>query len=83
MSALHKECQESQEGTLITPKGFANSSPGFALKPWGLESIRLVATLKELRLGAGSIERRPNPFRVVLFKRHVSQGCQSATLGWN
>ena len=33
----------------LTPKVLANSSPGFALKPWGGMPFGLVATLKELR----------------------------------
>jgi len=34
----------------LTPKAFANSSPGFDLKPWVQERIfRFVATLKALR----------------------------------
>jgi hypothetical protein len=33
-----------------TPKSFASSSPGFALKPWVIRSVLdFVATLKELR----------------------------------
>jgi hypothetical protein len=33
----------------LTLKALANSSPGFALKPWGKMHAGFVATLKELR----------------------------------
>jgi len=41
----------------ITLKAFANFSPGFALKPWELKTLKkLVATLKELRRDCDSRE---------------------------
>src|SRR6266478_4917584 len=42
--------QEKMETPYVTPKVFANSSPGFALKPWDPVAHRwLVSTLKGLR----------------------------------
>src|SRR6266850_2499335 len=52
----------------ITLKAFANSSPGFALKPWVQKTRkRFLATLKELRLLSGRESRR-NSFRVASSK---------------
>jgi hypothetical protein len=48
----------------ITLKALANSSPGFALKPWVQKCPRrLFATLKGLR-GSAVNKRRRNSFRV-------------------
>ena len=40
----------------FTLKALANSSPGFALKPWAMVHVCLVATLKELRLTPCSLK---------------------------
>jgi hypothetical protein len=48
----------------LTLKALANSSPGFALKPWGKMHAGFVATLKELRRVFGY---PGNPFRVYVF----------------
>jgi hypothetical protein len=53
---------------MITLKAFANSSPGFALKPWGTGISSLEgATLKELRRPLLTATPR-NPF----------QGCEQS-----
>src|SRR6267378_3970844 len=54
----------------ITLKALANSSPGFALKPWVKEGhVYFVATLKELRRGVRLDGRRHNLFRIASSKK--------------
>ena len=54
----------------LTPKVLANSSPGFALKPWDKMRVCLTATLKELRQAL--------PYRDTTFAGFAS--CVGATL---
>jgi hypothetical protein len=73
---------ESKNG--VTLKALANVSPGFALKPWVQkmpdEIVRNPEGVARLRLtNAGA-----TPSELLLREiRAFSQGCQSATLGWN
>ncbi|HKO98867.1 MAG TPA: hypothetical protein VJU86_17840 [Pyrinomonadaceae bacterium] len=71
--------------TKTTLKAFANSSPGFALKPWVVKcSKRSLATLKELLQMLYDCVRRRNSFRVAPSRQSAfTQGCQSPTLGWD
>ncbi len=68
----------------VTLKALANFSPGLALKPWG-EKLIFIATLKELRTGFGIGSNATQLLQSCGLSRILSftQGCQSATLGWN
>jgi hypothetical protein len=67
----------------VTLKALANFSPGFALKPWVQKCKRLFATLKGLR--GFVVTNAAQLFQSCAFEKcaGLSQGCQSATLGWN
>jgi hypothetical protein len=53
----------------LTLKALANSSPGFALKPWVQNAaIDFIATLKELRLLCG-LRTATQPFQGCVFKK--------------
>ena len=81
----------------LTLKALANSSPGFALKPWVQNAARdFIATLKELRLLCG-LQTATQPFQGCIFKNFGmrSQGFKAnpglefanafsvSFLGWN
>ena len=69
----------------VTLKALANVSPGFALKPWVQKCPEEIVRNPE---GVARFcgEQTPTQlFQSCAFERWdaFSQGCQSATLGWN
>ena len=69
----------------VTLKALANVSPGFALKPWVQKCpVRFFVTLKGLR-GFAVTDAKAQLLQSCAFEKldACSQGCQSATLGWN
>jgi len=61
---------------LITPKAFANLSPGFERlrEPWGTNS--------KSRPNPERVKQLANPFRVQFYSCDLTQGCRCApTLG--
>ena len=67
-----------------TPKAFANSSPGFALKPWVQRwRKRFLATLKELRRVLRFTKPGRNSFRVASSSNEHGPRVSKQTLGWN
>ena len=66
--------------SLLTPKVFANLSPGFALKPWGKSRPSLIRNPERVypyfRLKFSSGRSFANPFRVANHRvaRSLSQG---------
>jgi len=68
----------------LTLKALANSSPGFALKPWDKMRLCSVATLKELRGVCVSPDGDATLTGLRLqFNEAHYPGLPSATLGWN
>ena len=79
------ETSENAMSYQLALKAFANSSPGFALKPWVERAQRhFFATLKELRL-LYRLRTATQLFQSCIVEKRMQspQGCQSATLGWN
>jgi hypothetical protein len=64
-----QDTPKSEGGSIrgaFAPKVLANSSPGFALKPWGIGAHCFVATLKELRRILTINARRATPSELLL-----------------
>jgi len=69
---------------IITLKALAKFSPWFALKPWGLEHVIVFRNPERVGDRCLDFASRRNPFWVASEVMGTwSQGCQSATLGWN
>ncbi len=62
----------------LTLKAFANSNPGFALKPWVIEQRHFVATLKELR---PSLVRKKYIF--IALHAHKELRCVGGPWSWS
>ncbi len=75
MTEPHRQLGFAQKSVVEpTPKEFANSSPGFALKPWVLNRLYWARRNSERVATAtaiASIERQRNPFRVALVKNET------------